>query len=250
MSFDALAWAARQNTGSAGTKLVLLGLAECAHRDTGNAFPSIAALVEFSSMDRKSVIANLARLEAGGFISDTGERVGHTKQIKVYRLNLQSIPKQEPSQKRNSSVSSRNSPKNGTRNQLEPVSSEAKASSQRVAPAKPKRETGELARPDDVTEEVWSDWRKHRKAKKAQISASAMAAIRREATKAGWEMDAALTEAMARGWTGFKAEWVEPRQPRQAGPAPPGDFLAHLLEQQRQREDWERRQASANHKAA
>lgn len=129
MSFDALAWAAKQNPGSSGTKLVLLGLAECADRSHSLAFPSIAALVEFTCLDRKSVIANLTKLEEKGFISDTGRRVGRTGQIKVYSL---SVPKTEPSQKRNDSEFSAKSPKNGTRNLSEPVKSEAKASSQRV----------------------------------------------------------------------------------------------------------------------
>jgi hypothetical protein len=127
VSFDALAWAARQQTGSSGTKLVLLGLAECADRQHGLAFPSIAALVEFSSLDRKSIVSNLDKLETSGFISDTGRKVGLTKQIKVYKLNLESIPKKEPSQKRNHTGNPANSPKNGTRNKSEPVNTGAKA---------------------------------------------------------------------------------------------------------------------------
>lgn len=105
---------------------MLLGLAECASRGHGLAFPSIAELVEFSSLDRKSVIANLDKLEKAGFIQDTGRKVGRTGQIKVYQL---SVPKTEPSQKRNSSEIPANSPKNGTRNKSEPVK-EAKASYQ------------------------------------------------------------------------------------------------------------------------
>jgi len=132
MSFDALSWAAKQDTGSSGTKLVLLGLAECADRSHGLAFPSLAALAEFSCLDRKSIIANLDKLEAAGFIQDTGRKVGQTKQIKVYQLLIESIPKTEPSQKRNSSEISVNSPKNGTRNKSEPVISEAKASLIRI----------------------------------------------------------------------------------------------------------------------
>lgn len=121
MSFDALSWAAKQATGSSGSKLVLLGLAECANRKDGRAFPSIAELVEFSSLNRKSVISNLDKLEAAGFIIDTGERVGRTMQIKVYALSLETVPKTEQSQKRNSTVISAKSPKNGTRNLSEPT---------------------------------------------------------------------------------------------------------------------------------
>lgn len=132
MSFDALSWAAKQDTGSSGTKLVLLGLAECASRGHGLAFPSVAELVDFSSLNRKSVIANLDRLEQGGFITDTGRRVGRTGQIKVYQVNVETVPKTEPSQKRNSSDFSSKSPKNGTRNKSEPVNTDAKASCARV----------------------------------------------------------------------------------------------------------------------
>jgi pyocin large subunit-like protein len=107
MSFDALAWAAKQNPGSSGAKLVLLGLAECASRPEGLAYPSTAALVEFSCLDRKSVVANLDRLERLGLITDTGRRAGRTMQIKVYQLNMESLPKTEASQKRNSSENGR-----------------------------------------------------------------------------------------------------------------------------------------------
>jgi hypothetical protein len=106
MSFDALAWAAKQNTGSSATKLVLLGLAECASRPDALAFPSLAALVEFSSLDRKTVVSALDRLEAAGYISDTGRKAGRSMRIKVYQLRLETVPKSEPSQKRDH-------PKNG-----------------------------------------------------------------------------------------------------------------------------------------
>jgi hypothetical protein len=36
--------------------------------------------------------------------------------------------------------------------------------------------------------------------------------IAAEAQKAGWTLDKALAECAARGWRGFKAEWVQPKQ--------------------------------------
>jgi hypothetical protein len=123
MSFDALAWAARCNPGSPAKKLVLLSLAECAGREDCEAFPSIKAIAEFSSLNRKTIIAALDALEASGFIVDTGSKRGRTGQIKVYRLTLETIPKTEPFQKRNSSVSSaKESQKRDTELVREPVS--------------------------------------------------------------------------------------------------------------------------------
>lgn len=81
------------------------------------------------------------------------------------------------------------------------------------------------AKPDDVSEKVWADFLIHRKAKAAPVTDSALDGIRREAGKAGWTMEAALGEAMARGWQGFKSDWVDkPKSPANDG----GSFLAHL----------------------
>lgn len=65
-----------------------------------------------------------------------------------------------------------------------------------------------LRKPDDVSDQVWSDWVAHRKAKKATVSATVLDSVRREAEKAGWTLQAALAESVARGWQGFKADWV------------------------------------------
>jgi hypothetical protein len=121
VSWETQSWAAKQRPGSASAKLVLLGLASCADANHC-AYPSIDWLCEFSDLNRKTVIAALQRLEDGMFplIEDTGERKGRTKQVKVYRLkaltierasrlnkdpesDLETVPKAEQFQKRNSS---------------------------------------------------------------------------------------------------------------------------------------------------
>ena len=66
--------------------------------------------------------------------------------------------------------------------------------------------------PEGVSMSVWQDFKKHRKAKKSPITDTAMQAIQREADKAGWTLETALSETCARGWTGFKAEWVTDKQ--------------------------------------
>jgi uncharacterized protein YdaU (DUF1376 family) len=69
-----------------------------------------------------------------------------------------------------------------------------------------------LSCPDSVSPEVWDGFTKVRKAKKAPVTQAAMAGIEREARKAGWSLNAALTECCARGWAGFKADWVNKDQ--------------------------------------
>jgi uncharacterized protein YdaU (DUF1376 family) len=62
--------------------------------------------------------------------------------------------------------------------------------------------------PDGVSASVWKDFCQLRSTKRAALSATALDAIRREALKAGWTLEDALRESCARGWTGFKASWV------------------------------------------
>lgn len=66
--------------------------------------------------------------------------------------------------------------------------------------------------PDDVSGDVWSDFLALRRAKKAPLTETALAGIRREADKAGWSLEAALSECVVRGWQGFKADWVNKTQ--------------------------------------
>jgi hypothetical protein len=105
MSFAALATVSKMRTASAAEKLIALAYADRHNEETGCAYPSLKWLCEFSSLNRKTVIAAVQRLEAAGFLADTGDRQGDTNQIKVYRLNLETVPKPEPSQKRNGSKS-------------------------------------------------------------------------------------------------------------------------------------------------
>jgi uncharacterized protein YdaU (DUF1376 family) len=66
-----------------------------------------------------------------------------------------------------------------------------------------------VAPPFGVTESVWQDWITLRKSKKAAVTQTALDGIEREARKAGVSLQTALETCCARGWTGFKAEWME-----------------------------------------
>ena len=73
---------------------------------------------------------------------------------------------------------------------------------------KPKN-TNTVAPPEGVTEMVWQDWVKLRKAKKAAVTQTALDGIQREADKARVSLQTALETCCERGWTGFKAEWMQ-----------------------------------------
>lgn len=63
--------------------------------------------------------------------------------------------------------------------------------------------------PQGVSEQVWKDFLAVRKAKRSPITETALLAIDKEAGKAGWSLERALSECVARGWQSFKADWVD-----------------------------------------
>lgn len=67
----------------------------------------------------------------------------------------------------------------------------------------------EYTPPEGVSLSVWEDFEKLRKTKKAPITETAINGIKREAEKAGWTLEQALSECCARGWQSFKAEYVK-----------------------------------------
>lgn len=120
MSVEAITWALRQPIKHSSAKFVLVVLANCASAEKSHAWPSVGYLSTATGQDRKTVMANLQRLQEWGLIEDTGKRVGDTKQIVVYKLicgpdlfaeaesagnstENGTVPKTEQSQNRNSS---------------------------------------------------------------------------------------------------------------------------------------------------
>lgn len=74
------------------------------------------------------------------------------------------------------------------------------------------REQRALSRPENVSEQVWSDFLSQRKQLKADLTVTALEGIKREADKIGWSLEQALVECTVRGWRGFKAEWINKPQ--------------------------------------
>ena len=107
MSSEALAWAFKQDVKPSSVKFVLVALCECAHYRTGLIHPSIDHICEITGLNRKTAIAAVAELERLALLTDTGERVGRTRQIKVYRAEIGTVPESERFQKRNSSTFTR-----------------------------------------------------------------------------------------------------------------------------------------------
>lgn len=67
-------------------------------------------------------------------------------------------------------------------------------------------------KPDDVSDQVWSDWCQLRKAKRATVSATVVNEARAEAAKAFMTFERFLAVWCARGSQGLQADWIKPHE--------------------------------------
>ena len=67
-------------------------------------------------------------------------------------------------------------------------------------------------RPDDVSEQVWSDWCQLRKTKRASVTETVLRESRAEAEKAGVTFERFLTIWCVRGSQGLLADWLKPHE--------------------------------------
>ena len=87
MSFPALSWAVRQRLPST-QKLVLLMLAERHNKDSGQCNPSLELLAEDCGLSRRSVIDQIAKLQAAGYLTVRHRANGGVRMPSQYILHL------------------------------------------------------------------------------------------------------------------------------------------------------------------
>lgn len=74
--------------------------------------------------------------------------------------------------------------------------------------------------PEQPSPDIWADYQKYRKNKRAAINQTIINQLAKELQQAvsdGWTVDDALAEAMAAGWQGLKASWLANRSKPGAG---------------------------------
>ena len=177
---------------SSTQKLVLLAFADWAN-DDGYCWPSINQIAIKSSMTDRSVQRILRQLEDMQFIKRE-EVVGKGNRYWVMMPATECHPRQNvtPPLTQYHPTPDTVSPNTSMTHQLTTKSNIP-------------------AQPEGVLNEVWKDFIDLRKAKRAPLNGTALKGIEREAAKAGWTLNDALAESVARGWQSFKAEWVKER---------------------------------------
>ena len=102
-------------------------------------------------------------------------------------------------------VNHEDNPKVANEDKQKPTPSSSSSSSSSTLSTK----KNTVATPNGVTDSVWQDWLSLRKTKKAAVTQTAIDGIAQEASKAGVSLQTALETCCARGWTGFKADWLK-----------------------------------------
>ncbi|MEG0906814.1 MAG: helix-turn-helix domain-containing protein, partial [Cellulosilyticaceae bacterium] len=67
-----------------------MSLADRANKEN-ECFPSVARVCEDTCLDRKTVLNTINDLISLGIISDTGDRKGATRQVRVLKINIVSV---------------------------------------------------------------------------------------------------------------------------------------------------------------
>lgn len=193
MSIKLMSWA-WETSFPQTEKMVLLCLCDFAN-DNGDCWPAVDTIAKKCSVTDRTVQRAIKRLTEWGILS-VGHATGKANQYHIHPRHSVTPDTVSPPKM---------TTKPPTQCHPTPDTVSPKPSKNHQEPSVSNKRA---RKPAGVSDQVWSDFQEHRKAKRAPLTASAMSAIEREAAKAGWEIEDALTETMLRGWQGFKAKWV------------------------------------------
>lgn len=220
MSMMLMVEAMKAKVGNPNKKLVLLKLADCAS-DTGECFPSYQHIADQCEISRRSVMKYVDELESMGFLWVENRKNGKQNHTNVYHLTISkgakntSEPHSLGSEPHSLGGGEPRSPI--TSNSFEPVNETCiahEAQHKRAAVAKPKKtdtHSADLAALENmgVETQLAKDWLQTRKEKRAgSLTQTVMAALRREAEKAGLTVPQAVQVAAERGWARFHASYL------------------------------------------
>ncbi|QRE00631.1 primosomal protein I [Pseudomonas phage Itty13] len=180
---------------SATQKAVLISLADNAN-DEGVCWPSIAKICMRTCLSERAV-QNAIKWLASAKIVTVNERTGRSSYFTITPAAYAPPQEVRPAA---------GAPRTVKEPQQEPTKEPKKSAAAQL----------DLSGfPEQPSPAVWADFLKHRKAKRAPLTQTAVNLLAKElslAAGSGWSVDDALAEAMAAGWQSLKAAWLANRR--------------------------------------
>lgn len=223
MSMMLMVEAMKAKVGNPSRKLVLLKLADCAS-DNGDCFPSYQFIADQCEITRRAVMKHVAGLVEMGFLWVEKRKNGEQNHSNIYHLTISKGSEQNAlggseqdslgSEQDSLGGSEQDSPI--TSNSFYPVNEPVNETDTRAGhpgKAKPKKNTqADLAVLQNlgVDEQTAKDWLQTRKEKRAgSLTQTVLAALQREAEKAGLTVAQAVQVAAERNWARFMAWYLQ-----------------------------------------
>jgi hypothetical protein len=214
-------------------KAVLMSLADNAN-DHGVCWPSVSTISMRTCFGRTAVIDAIAWLEAQGLLIADRAAGRSTKYQIVPAADL--FPREKPVRLADQSASRTSSAgvPDQSASRTTPVRQADPNRKEPSGTVKKKEQSLDFASwPSEPSPQVLADWLDLRKRKRAPVTDTAMRGMGAQLHRAlalGYDVDAALTECVLRGWQGLNADWLQPTNRTRAGPAPqPGKQMQGLM---------------------
>lgn len=141
---------------------------------------------------------------------------GSSERSRAFRERQRQSAEEADAQRHATPENTDATPRNATQLQETPREEESREEKSSTPPTPPaggrRSRVVEVPKPEDVSEQVWSDWHALRKSKRAAVSATVLAEARSEAAKAGISLERFLTIWCLRGTQGLMAEWLKPSE--------------------------------------
>lgn len=205
---------------SASQRLMLLAIAKYADQD-GTAFPSVESLCADTCLNRKTAFKVLKELQEAGVIAvnkrstnngncysivGTCPENGTTTSTKNGTPVVPKTVHEEKQEEKQGIKADCDFAQNAS--DASPCVSEFGLTAEEVS-EKPKAKKKRRTEIDfyGLSENLIDDWRISRG--KAKITQTVVDGFKREAEKAGIDLDEAVRVSIERGWRGFKAEWLK-----------------------------------------
>lgn len=198
---------------------VLVALFSFRNKVTNTVWPSRAAISERTGMHPSNISSATTALVALGWLLKEGAG-GHSKATRytlcVPELDQPKTVAQQATVADQATVA-QSATKTVAQQATQTVADQATRKEQSIEQSieqKRKRVTAP-AQPGEVTDQTWADWLQLRKAKRAPVTETVVAAAIREADKAGLTLEAFLQIWCMRGSQGLQADWIKPAELQQ-----------------------------------